>query len=710
MNATLLAVLIAVSVFVLVIAAFLIISYLVRNRRKKSAYKPSFVRADKGKDSDPEAPISGSGSLKDRGSKEGRGRFYAFGVLIAALFGTLIVKLWSLQILKHDDYVALATENATSEVPVTANRGRILDRNGNELVGNRPSITVTGKRTLADDSVLVHRLSLVLGIPIGIIRRNLLDDTEGVQSDHTIASDVDMTAVAYIREHPSLFKEINVESRTVRYYPYGSLGAHVLGYTGPVTEEFLDAQTGDEPIPYQRGDIIGREGAEATFERNLQGMHGTRTYEVDAAGNPTDVISETEPSSGDDVVLTLDAALQRETDKILADIIHMVKTDSENVNCNAGAIVCIDVEDGGILAASSYPTFYPADLSGGISTELWDELNSDESGYPLTNRVVSGLYPAASTFKAFTSLAGMQNGMIEDDTTHYCDGYWDEYGEEWGQRCWIYPAGHGTMDLEESINVSCDSFFYFVGAAFYDAWSSYEFTEEEIEGKSRAEIDDMRPNLFQDYVKTWGFGSLTGVDMPGEAAGVIPDAKWKREAFPDVPEDSVWRGGDMTNMVIGQGDILVTPLQLCNAYASIARQKIVTPHIFKEIVDEEGNVVVSYKAEEVLEQPQFTEHERNRLIDGLKRVVARDAGFNAIPVQVAGKTGTAEVAGKDDYSWFVGFAPADNPKYCAACLIEQGGSGALVATNGVIQTFARLYGVDAGEIKIWTGTAASNER
>jgi penicillin-binding protein 2 len=163
----------------------------------------------------------------------------------------------------------------------------------------------------------------------------------------------------------------------------------------------------------------------------------------------------------------------------------------------------------------------------------------------------------------------------------------------------------------------------------------------------------------------------------------------------------------MTNIVIGQGDLLVTPLQLCNSYAAFARKKLVTPHIFHQVVDTEGKVVVSYTAKEVEAQPVFEEAQRSRVIDGLLRVVGRDAGFNPIPVPVAGKTGTAEVAGKDDFSWFVGFAPADAPKYCVACLIEQGGSGSLVATNGVIQTMARIYGVDAGSIAIWTGR---NER
>ncbi|MCL2806799.1 MAG: penicillin-binding protein 2 [Coriobacteriia bacterium] len=689
MSAYLLSGLLALVVFALVVLAYFIARYLYKNRRKKSVYKPSFVRADKDMIKDTEQ-LRGSASLKDRTSKQGRGRFYAFGVLIAAVFGTLTVRLWGLQILEHEKYAKLSNENMIVQVSLPANRGRILDRNRNELVGNRPSIAITGKRSLANDSGLVRRLSLVLGIPAGIIRRNLLDDSEGVQSDHSIATDVPMETVAYIREHPTLFKGINVEPRTVRYYPYGSLGAHILGYTGPVTEEFLKNQTGEEPIPYKGGDIIGRDGAEATFENLLKGMHGERLYVVDASGNPIEVRSEIESANGDDVVLTLDANLQRETDKILMDIINLVKSHNGNDNCNAGAIICMDVEDGGILASSSHPTFYPSDLTRGISTELWEELNSKESDYPLTNRAVSGLYPAASTFKIFTSLAGLENHMIADDTTFVCNGWWDIYGDEWGQRCWIFPNGHGTVDLEESINVSCDVFFYQVGAAFYEQWFALKDTP-----------DNERPNPFQDYLATWGFGSLTGVDIPGEARGRIPNAEWKWEYFADTPEEAKWQPGDMTNMSIGQGDLLVTPLQLCNAFCTFARRKALKPHLYSHVLDDEGNAVARYKPEEMDTQPVYDLKYHARVMDGIKRVVAREGGFDAIPVPVAGKTGTAEVAGKDDYSWFVGFAPADDPKYCALCVIEQGGSGALVAMNGVIQTFARIYEVDAGEITVW---------
>jgi penicillin-binding protein 2 len=195
--------------------------------------------------------------------------------------------------------------------------------------------------------------------------------------------------------------------------------------------------------------------------------------------------------------------------------------------------------------------------------------------------------------------------------------------------------------------------------------------------------------------------------MPGEAAGRIPDAAWKKNQWPDTPEAALWVGGDMTNIAIGQGDILVTPLQLCNSYASIARQKIVTPHVFREVINAEGNVSAQYEAKEVEAQPSYEQKHRDRLLDGLMRVVKREGVFDVLPVVAAGKSGTAEVFGKDDYAWYVGFAPADAPKYCVACIIEQGGGGSATATNGVLHTLAKLYGVDAGQIEIRT---SHNER
>jgi len=686
MSASIFAILLGLLVFFVLIAAFFIIRNLSRKHGKQS-FNREFKRVSEMQAPDSDS-IKRSGRHRQPEKYEGKGRLVSFGILIAGILGTLSVKLWTLQILGSDDYTQMAAENMTSKASVAAIRGRILDRNGEELVGNRPSLVVVGKKSVADDASVVHRLSLILGIPKAVIRRKLLDDTQGVQADREIARDVDMRAVAFIKEHPALFIGANVETRTLRSYPHGSMAAHVLGYTGLATED--DLKRTDGPIKYQSGDIVGKDGVELAFENVLQGTRGTRTYKVDVNGQPTALLSEEDPLSGNDVRLTLDLKVQKATDKILRQAIASSR-ERGFPDANAGALICIDVEDGGILAASSFPTYNPDDFTGGISTELWEQLTGKDSGYPLTNRVIAGLYPAASTFKAFISLAGLEKGIVEKDTEHTCLGEWFPYEEgKWGQRCWTYPDGHGKLGLEEAINHSCDVYFYNIGRDFYDIWDALP---------ADAKIDEL-----QDYLRSWGFGSLTGIDIPGELPGRVPDELWKKATFVDTPEEALWQPGDMSNMCIGQGDILITPLQLAYGFAGIAGKRLVTPHIFNQVTDENGEVVVAYEPKIPQSQPFFKPEHIARVEDGLRRVVVRNGSFDVLPVEVAGKTGTAEVkSAKADFSWFVGYAPYDKPKYCVACLVEQAGMGSSAAILAVLHTFASIYDTDIGEIQVSEG-------
>jgi penicillin-binding protein 2 len=316
-----------------------------------------------------------------------------------------------------------------------------------------------------------------------------------------------------------------------------------------------------------------------------------------------------------------------------------------------------------------------------------------KSSYPLTNRAVSGVYPAASTFKAFSSMAGLQFGIIGPDTTHDCKGYWDAYGKQWGQKCWIYPGHHGVLGLEEAIKHSCDIYFYNVGADFYKAWQAEP---------AQARVDD-----YQNYVKTWGFGSVSGIDLPGEASGRIPDAAWKAQTFVDTPEEAQWQPGDMTNMCIGQGDILVTPLQICNGYAAIARRQMLTPHLFKSALDSDAAPVVTYTPIPPTTTPEVVPEHVKRVERGCEMVVTQTNLFDDLPIKVAGKSGTGEVSGKDDISWYVAYGPVEKPKYCVVCVVEQGGGGSTTAIQGVAQTFAKLYDTSAGSITL---RSATNER
>ncbi|MCL2151023.1 MAG: penicillin-binding transpeptidase domain-containing protein, partial [Coriobacteriia bacterium] len=447
-------VIVGVATFLVAVLAILLVLDIRSRQKKDVVVKQSFG---------PAAPPKGSVSIdiqKDQGmtneppQDKNRSRFYVFGVLAAGVFGALMVKLWQLQLLSGDTYIREAEKNRTEQVSLPAIRGRLLDRKGRELVGNRPSLQVTAPRSVADDRNLVHRLSLVLGIPKGALRLKLLDERVLITANRILATDVSMRAAAYIQSHPTLFPEVSIEAGTRRYYPYGTLAAHVLGYIDRVTNDDLDKA--DDAFTYEGNDYIGRVGAESYFEEHLRGTKGTRTYQVDAGRRPVAIVDETPAINGDDVCLTIDLDLQRATDSILPQIIASAREIGREW-CNAGALVAMDIEDGGILAMSSYPTFDPMPFTRGISQDLWDQLNNEAANTPLLNRVTSGRYPAASTFKAFGTLAGLHSGLIDDGTTCYCDGTWTVYGEDWAQFCWTHPYGygHGYLDLEEAVNQSC---------------------------------------------------------------------------------------------------------------------------------------------------------------------------------------------------------------------------------------------------------------
>lgn len=682
-------IIVALVVFFVTLVIFIVVLSVRNKKRKELVVKKSFGRSKIPEGvgiSDVRKPVAFDKPEK----KEGRGRLFAFGLVIAGIFGTLVMRLWSLQLISSEEYQRQAAENMTSEASIPATRGRILDRNGKELVGNRPSLCVTAARRVASDPLVTHMLSVVLGIPLGEVKRSLLDETQGAQADRTIASDVPMEAVSFIREHQHFFSGVSVVERAIRTYPHGSVAAHVLGYTGIVEQK--DLLLPQHGIIYEGGDQIGKDGAEYAFEGILQGIRGSRTYQVDAEGSQLALLSESPPINGSDVCLSIDLDLQIATDKIIEDVIESSHQRGFET-ADSGALVCLDIKSGGILASTSFPTFFPAEFTNGISAESYEQLTDKKASDPLLNRVIAGRYPAASTFKAFTSLAGLKHGVIKEDTQHTCTGWWDPYGEAWGQRCWIYPNGHGTLGLEEAINQSCDVFFYEVGDAFWKRW------ESEPEGEKK--------DIYQDYIKTWGFGSLTGVDFGGEQAGLVPTPEWKAQAFPETPENAIWQGGDLPNLCIGQGELLVTPLQIANGYAGFARRKMVKPHYFHSVLNEEGNAVITAKTEDSDIQPEIIDRHMARVEDGLRRVIARiGGGFDQIPVEIAGKSGTVEHSDEKekDSSWFVAYAPANDPLYCVACFVDHAGDGSSAAVLGVQHTLAKLFNVDIGSIAVSQGS------
>jgi len=591
------------------------------------------------------------------------------GLVVIVVLGVLLARAWSIQVLNGDEFVALAEDNRVREIPLEAPRGRILDRDGNPLVTNRATLAVCVAPTAKEDDELLYRLSTLVDVPVDEIRERLESTREDALTPRVITLDASPETVAYLAEHETEFPGVEIQARAVREYPIGQQAAHVLGYTGEVSEDQLDEE---EFEGYALGDVVGKSGAERQFESILQGTKGFRRFEVDATGRPRRVIQEGEPIPGTDVVLTIDSEVQAVAEQALVNAMKdAVKDDYDNAR--AGAAVALDVKTGEVLAMASAPTYDPMLFLGGISHADWEALNAEDSEYPLTNRTMMALYPPASTFKAFTGLAGLQNGVTREWTMYYCPGKWTEMGEQWPKWCW-HRSGHGNMSFHQGVVESCDTVFYEIGYEFYK------------QGDEK----------LQSFSREFGFGERTGIDLPGELPGRVPDAEWKADFNENYPEYRKWLPGDTVNMSIGQGDLLVSPLQLAAAYGGIANDgQVVRPHVLREVHDARGEAV-RVSEPEVTHEPVVSASNLRVMDTALRDVISDRTGtashaFRGFPVEVAGKTGTAEVASKDDYAWFVAYAPADDPQYVVAVVIEQGGHGGTVAAPAAREILSALF-------------------
>jgi len=595
-------------------------------------------------------------------------------IVIVVVLAVLAVRLWTMQVIHGQDFLAQATANRTRTATTPAPRGRILDRNGVELVTNRSSMVVLAPAKLADDEELVERLADVLEMrPQDIIDR-VSTVREAPLDLRVVAVDVPVDTISYLAERATEFPGIEVDARAVREYPKGALGAHVLGYTGAISQQDLD---GEDFQGYFASDIVGKTGAERSFERVLQGVRGTRVLEVNASGSVNRIIQDTAPVPGQDVVLTIDVSVQEVAEQALLDALSDARK-KDFTKVDAAAAVAIDIRNGDVLAMANYPSYDPGEFLGGISQERWEELTSKESNYPLTNRAMMSVYPPASTFKAFTALAALEEGFVNQNTTTVCTGRWAGYGEPWGKWCWDH-SGHGTQNLRQALENSCDTYFYEAGM----------------------KLDAQGEESVQRVAREFGYGSRTGIDLPGEAPGRMPDAAWKKAWNEDYPEYQQWVPGDTINIMIGQGDVLASPLQVAVSFASLANDGVaIKPHVFKSVRDSAGNEVIAHEPE-VLIEANVSAAAMRAVRGGLEAVISTGTGrgaFIGLDTKVAGKTGTAEMNNQDDYAWFVGYAPADNPQYAVAVVVEQGGSGGGVAAPAVRQIIAALMGLEVEHV------------
>lgn len=628
--------------------------------------------------------------------QELKSRFAVLGIIVLIMLSALLVRLWTMQVLQGESYAAQAENNRVREISLDAPRGRIYDRNGVPLVVNRAALAVSvdpsdddvrslliraqnsdtsddpTKRELEEEFGLLGEL---LDMTPSDIWEKVSDTRVEALRPRVVAVDVPIDVVSQLAERQTEFPAVEVDEIAVREYPQGELAAHLLGYTGEISEtELADS---DESAGYELGDIVGKTGVEAAYENVLQGDKGWRRIEVDASGQAQRVVSEQSPVPGRDIALTIDIEVQRIAEKALADAITEAHR-QDFPDAKAGAAVVLDVKTGEVIAMASAPTYDPSIFLGPISSAAWAELTDEDSEYPLNNRAIMSAYPPASTFKAVTGLAGLEYGVTYENKTYTCAGRWTEMGEQWPKWCWKH-SGHGTISFRTGIEESCDVVFYEIGYEFYKR------DEEELQAMARS----------------FGLGSRLGIDLPGEVKGRVPDAAWKAEYNADYPEYQMWLPGDTVNMSIGQGDLLTTPLQMAAVYGAIGNGgEVMTPHVLMEIQPGVGEEAIPYKTSvaATADASESALAVMGRALVGVTTEGTGAGAFRGLGVTVAGKTGTAQVAGKDDYAWFTAYAPANDPQYAVAIVVEQGGHGGSVAGPAARQILAQLFGLKIEQV------------
>lgn len=616
-------------------------------------------------------------------------RLAVLGLVTVSLFATLFARLWYLQVLAAPEFKVAAESNQVRFVQEPAPRGRILDRKGRVLVGNRVSRVVTIERELLDDDdrdEVVARLAALLQLPIADIEERLADQRYSPFRPVPVAEDVTEAVVVAIREHPEMFPPdaVRATAMAVRSYPNGSLGAHLVGYVGEINDRELKQR---KKQGYRLGDEIGKSGVERVYERFLRGKPGIHKLEVDSKGRVLGTLGYRPPQQGRDVQLTVDLDIQKAAERALAEglIANRRRADrdtGQRYESPAGSVVVLDPKDGSVIAMASYPTYDPSQFVGGISTKQYKALTAEGSYYPLNNWALQGQYAPGSTFKLVSASAALATGLISANTTKHDTG-----SLRVGDRTFRNAGGrsYGYLAVSRAITVSSDVFFYEIGR---DLW------------EQRGRYGD----AIQKWARNYGLGTVTGVPLPYEADGRIPTPETRREMhdrYPKAFPEGNWYSGDNVNLAIGQGEVVVTPLQLANAYATFAnggtRWK---PRIGMKVVTQTGKLIreLEPKVDGKVNLPPAV---RDPILSGLLGVTASADGtagyvFSGFPLSqypVAGKTGTAQVYGKHDTALFASFAPAYDPRFCVAVVMEESGFGSTAAAPIARRIYEVAFGL-----------------
>ncbi len=576
---------------------------------------------------------------------ESKQRILVISFVVGAIFFILLLRLWHLQILSADDYRNLSENNRLRFVPVAASRGAIMDRDGKVLVSNRPSFSLAVvPQEVKDKDALLDTLVKLLGLD----RAELEDRWKKVKGRAkyypvVLASNISRDQVEIIEENHLRLPGVEIEMKPVREYSSNLLAAHLLGYIGEVSEEEMTKKGFEE---YNPGDYIGKNGIERSWEQELHGDDGGRQLEVDARGRVLRTISESYPTVGNSVVLTINAALQKQTEKAFGD--------------QAGAAVAMDVNTGEVLAFVSYPSFDPALFSGKLPADIWKSYLEDKR-HPLENKALTGQYPPGSTFKIITALAGLEGGQISESTSVNCAGSYELGGSTF--KCWN-KRGHGTTSLKKSLRESCDVYYYQLG-------------------------EHLGVDAIAKTAQKFMLGAPMGIGLNNEKPGLIPTAEWKQKRF-----GKRWYHGETLPVAIGQGYVLMTPIQMASMIATVANEGTVyKPYLVKRIVDTDGKTLKEFKPE-VIGRTGISPENFRLVKQGLFSVVNEPGGTGGsarlYDVRVAGKTGTSQVIKMRDskretlyqfrdHALFVAFAPYDKPEIAIAVIVEHGEHGGSAA-------------------------------
>jgi penicillin-binding protein 2 len=590
-------------------------------------------------------------------------RVAVLGGIVLVMFAVIFFRLWYLQVLSGDNYVAAARENRVRSVKVQAPRGEIVDRHGQELVRNRSSLSIkfTPDRMPegeAERDEVYARLAKLLGLNPARLERRVERELEALPfTKPTVKQDVPWELVAYLLERQEEFPGVEPESEFLREYPHGAVGAHLFGHVGEVSaDELKDERFNNVTM----GDRVGKQGIEAEYDRYLRGENGAAKVEVDALGNLTEALDRVQPKQGSQLRLSLDLAVQRVAQETLAS------------GTGRGAFAVMNVNNGEVLALGSQPSFDPNVFTKPLSEKKLKQLYSKDLGEPILNRAIQAGYPTGSTFKLVTAAAALESGHLTPGTVLNDPGVLRIGTQEFRN---AGDVAHGALALEQALTVSSDVFFYQLGRDMNE-----------------------RGMPLQAWARRLGIGRKTGIDLPAELPGRLPTPawrnRWERQGLTDRP----WSVGDNINLSVGQGDLLSNPLQMAVAYAAIANGgRVLRPRLGLRIEDATGRALQELDAP-TARRVNISKENREAILDGIFGAAQLPGGtstavFEGFPVPVAGKTGTAEHTNKPDQSWYVALAPYPNPKYVVAVTDEAGGFGADTAAPMTRRILAELLSV-----------------